>query len=193
MSGTALLGKKAKILFILFKVRVAELMWEGMGKSTSIRSSNKEFQSFSKGLGRMRFLKVPEIEDESKRDIFWDPLGFKLKSPIAMRVWALGSFTHIVLTSLILFIILEVVSELNPKLCTNKNRDMFSTLRIHEGQLNSTTILNRLETRLRRGGGAKKLLVNKKTYPTTTKIRVSINTPDMTAEEKVSPGTARKV
>ena len=92
--GTADLHKNTNILLILVRVRELEFICEGMGKSTSIKSSNKAFQVISKGLGRKRLLNAPEIEEESRREILVEPSGVRLKSPQAIKELGVGFFSQ---------------------------------------------------------------------------------------------------
>jgi hypothetical protein len=58
-----------------------ELTWEGKGKSTSTNLSKSVFHLDSNGRGRTCGGRDLESEDASRRLIFRDPLGSRLKSP----------------------------------------------------------------------------------------------------------------
>jgi hypothetical protein len=118
--GTADLGIPKKMRLIREITRVEELTCEGKGKSTSTNLSNKVFHFFSNGRWGTWGGREREREDESRRLIFSDPLGSKLKSP-KMAIENLSGRSTQQMRELSSFLIREeVVSEHKPKLWTKK-------------------------------------------------------------------------
>ena len=64
----------------------------------------------------MRFLKAPEMEEESRREILVEPLGVRLKSPKRQREWEEGFFSQRLLACFIFHTRSEVVAAFIPKL-----------------------------------------------------------------------------